>query len=146
MVNQDYTFHDGLQIPAGTEIHSHSHAIATDPDVHASPMTFDLQRFLKLRQQNPSAGRRYQFGTVTAESLAFGIGTQACPGRFVAANMMKLMFVKLLIGWEVKWGNEGPVKRPEYQYRRSLLRPPLEFRMLVKRKDGCGPEISQDLL
>ena len=142
-MDQDHTFRDGLYIPAGTEVHSSSYAIATDPDVHASPMTFDPQRFLKLRQQNPSSGKRYQFGTVTAENLAFGIGTQACPGRFVAANAIKLIFAKLLMGWEVKWGNEEPVKRPEHKYTRSTLVAPLKYRMLVKRKDGCGPGILQ---
>ncbi|MCJ1268951.1 hypothetical protein MMC22_008839 [Lobaria immixta] len=52
---QDYTFHDGLYIPTGTEVHSPSYGISADPDVYTSPMTFDLQRFLKPRQQNPAA-------------------------------------------------------------------------------------------
>lgn len=47
--------------------------------------------------------------------------------------------------WEVKWGNEGAVERPEHQYSRSMLVPPLNYRMRVKRKDGCGPGILQDV-
>lgn len=139
IVIEGHTFHDGLYIPAGTEVHFLSYAIATDPDVYVSPMTFDSQQFLKLQQQNPGAGKRYQFGILTAENLSFGIGHQACPGRFIVANLFKLMFVKLLTGWEVKWGNEGQVGRPEHKYRRSVVPLPLKFRMLVKRKDRCGP-------
>ena len=104
-------------------------------------MTFDPHRFLKLRQQNPGAGKHYQFGTVSPENLAFGMGTQACPGRFVAATEAKLAFVKLLTGWEIKWGNEGPVKRPGYKYLRSVFHAPSAtgFRMLVRKKDERDP-------
>lgn len=147
-VVQEHMFRDGLYIPAGTEIHTPSYSPATDPKVYASPMTFDPQQFLKLRQQNPDAGKHYQFGTVTAENLAFGIGIQACPGRFVAASELKLLFIKLVTGWEVKWGNNGPAKRPEYKYSKSAMptpKVPTDFRMLVRKKDERDPEISQDL-
>ena len=88
---------------------------------------------MKLREQSQGADKRYQFGTAVEENLNFGIGSQACPGRFFAANEIKLMFVKRLLGWDVVWGEAGPVERPIHGYQNiSVITP--NARMLARRR------------
>ena len=58
-------------------------------------------------------------GMCTIDSLGFGLGNQACLGRFLAVNSLKLMMAKLMIGWELtleKNGQEFQGPRPSMEY------------------------------
>jgi hypothetical protein len=61
---------------------------------------------------------RHQFVTTSPESLIFGHGNYACPGRFFASNEIKVVLIELLISWISGWlddveGRGGEEKRPE---------------------------------
>ena len=45
---------------------------------------------------------QYQFVTVTPNFMAFGYGRHACPGRFFAANEIKLLLARLLVEYDMK--------------------------------------------
>jgi cytochrome P450 len=74
------------------------------------PSKFDGKRFLDLRSQ-PGNESRYQFVTTSPDSLGFGHGIHGCPGRFFAANEIKLMIVHLLMKFDWKFVDG---KRPEH--------------------------------
>ena len=40
--------------------------------------------------------------SVTKENMSFGFGRHACPGRFFAANEMKLIMARLLLDYDIK--------------------------------------------
>jgi len=52
----------------------------------------------------PDSGNenRYQFVTTSPDSLAFGHGNHACPGRFFASNEIKVVLVEFLRNWEFR--------------------------------------------
>ena len=61
---------------------------------------------------------KHQFVTTSSESLNFGHGNHACPGRFFASNEIKVVLIELLRSWEFRlkgdWeGVGGEDKRPK---------------------------------
>jgi cytochrome P450 len=91
---------DGTLIPKGTKLGVSSHAL-WDPDVYPDPDRFDGFRFLRLRQQ-PGNENGWQLTTTRPEHIAFGHGKHACPGRFLAANEIKIALCHMLLKYEWK--------------------------------------------
>ncbi|KAM3152013.1 Cytochrome monooxygenase ascG [Botrytis cinerea] len=76
--------------------------------IHTPHLPFDGLRYYKLRQI-PGNEDRHQFVTTSPESLNFGYGNHACPGRFLAANEIKIVLIELLTKWEFRLkGGERP--------------------------------------
>ncbi|RYP31688.1 hypothetical protein DL767_005601 [Monosporascus sp. MG133] len=69
---------------------------------------FDPYRFYKLRTTDIpdpigyKSREQYQFVSVTKESMSFGLGRHACPGRFFAANEIKLILARILLEYDIK--------------------------------------------
>jgi len=104
-----FTFLDGTRLPTGTVL-----AVATQPrhldaDLYPSPDLFDGFRFSKLHEQHHgfepalgSGGMRYQLVTTSPDFLAWGYGRHACPARFMAAMVLKTMFVHVVLNYDVR--------------------------------------------
>lgn len=56
-----------------------------NPPENKPPSEFDGFRFYNLRKM-PGKENKQLFVTVSPESLTFGYGNHACPGRFFAAT------------------------------------------------------------
>ncbi|KAL9094392.1 MAG: hypothetical protein Q9165_003242 [Trypethelium subeluteriae] len=89
---------DGRKIPEGTHIKIVTDA-NFDANVYPVPETFDPYRFLKLREQ-PGQENNWQFVTLSPESLGFGYGVHACPGRFFASNEVKIALCWMLLKYD----------------------------------------------
>ncbi|KAI5858276.1 cytochrome P450 [Durotheca rogersii] len=72
-----------------------------DPGVYENPDQWDANRFLKLRSQ-PGWENTTQLVSTSRDHYAFGYGEHACPGRFFAANEIKVLFCHLLVNYEWK--------------------------------------------
>ncbi|KAF6813799.1 cytochrome p450 monooxygenase [Colletotrichum plurivorum] len=94
----DVTLSDGTFIPKGKSVCVSSHALF-DPDVYENPEKWDGYRFLRMREQ---AGKENvsQLVSTGPEHLGFGHGRHACPGRFFAANEIKIALVHILLQYE----------------------------------------------
>lgn len=77
------------------------------------------RRFLDLRQQ-PGQTTKWQFVTTSADHLAFGHGRHSCPGRFFAANEIKVILTYLLLGFEWRFTAESP--RGDIAHAKALIR------------------------
>ncbi|KAI1816638.1 cytochrome P450 [Poronia punctata] len=115
-------FQDGTVLPAGTYITMPSHAVATDPDIYSNPETFDGLRFFEKRMSAKTEANRHQFATTGPESLAFGQGKTACPGRFFAASNIKVVLADILLNYDVSFP-EGQTDRPGNLVKGGLVRP-----------------------
>ncbi|OTB14586.1 hypothetical protein K445DRAFT_318993 [Daldinia sp. EC12] len=107
-VQKSVTLSDGTYLPAGYLIEA-PHALAVmDPELYDNPEEFDAHRFLNLRKGTTQDKlgyknkEQYQFVTVTKDFMHFGYGRHACPGRFFAANEIKLILARILLEYDFK--------------------------------------------
>lgn len=102
----DITLDNGLSIPKGTRLGVSTHA-QWDPQVYPNPEEFQVDRFVKLRER-PGEENVWQLSTTRPEQIAFGHGIHACPGRFLAANEIKIMLCHLLLKFDWKISADSP--------------------------------------
>lgn len=97
---KNVTLSDGHVLPEGALV-GFGPVLQSDPSVWPNADMFDSYRFLKLRQQ-PGDENRWQLASTAPEITSFGYGTHACPGRFFAANEMKLLMAHLILHYDWK--------------------------------------------
>ncbi|KXL46850.1 hypothetical protein M433DRAFT_4754 [Acidomyces richmondensis BFW] len=100
MVKKPTMLSDGTLLPIGSRIMILDNKV-TDPEVFPDPTKFLADRFLNMRLR-PGEEHRHQFVTLTHEQLGFGLGTHACPGRFFAANEIKIAMCFMLLKYDFR--------------------------------------------
>jgi cytochrome P450 len=133
VAEQPFTFSDGTYIPKGTRIQVAAHATHGDDINYANPAVFEPFRFAD-KAKNENEGRKVDMVSTHADFIAFGHGRHACPGRFFAANELKLMLAHIVMNYDVKLEKEG--ERPEDMWFMSSCIPnPKAEVMFRKRSD-----------
>jgi hypothetical protein len=136
------TLSTGQTLPTGTRFCVPTwvvHNSSTTPCFSAQekPLTeFDGLRFYNLRRI-PGNENKHQFVATSSESLSFGHGNHACPGRFFAGNEIKVVLIHLLMFWEVRFvpGKDGKAERPgNYIQEFSVVPNPMAKIELRRRK------------
>lgn len=97
----DFRLSDGTLIPKGSYVCCPVEAVTHDPANYPDPDTFDGYRHFQLRQKGGFAGEKHQWISTTSAFLNFGYGRHSCPGRFMAAMEIKIIFAYLLINWDL---------------------------------------------
>ncbi|KAF2972981.1 hypothetical protein GQX73_g504 [Xylaria multiplex] len=110
VVGHPFVFPDGLALPVGTRFGFPTQAMQNDAD-----SKFDGFRFAKrgsVTEINDELSPSVTSTTVSSSNLAFGYGTHACPGRFFAIRMVKMVVLTILLDYNIEW--DGSVsRRPE---------------------------------
>ena len=101
LVLKPITLSNGLHLRPGDKLVVDAEMAMRDPVVHADPETYDPRRFLRWREQ-PGFENRAQLVSTSPEHLAFGHGEHACPGRFFAANEIKIILCHILLQYDWK--------------------------------------------
>ena len=125
----DFAFSNGVVIPAGTTVTVPMYAIHHDKNIWPDPFTFDPYRSSRVRETD-AGNVKQQLVTSSAEFLPWGYGryawyvsfdrplphlawhgthiVHACsPGRFFAANELKMMLAYVVHSYDVKFEQEG---------------------------------------
>ncbi|PCG95658.1 Cytochrome P450 [Penicillium occitanis (nom. inval.)] len=110
-----------IHVPHGVTLCLPSHGIHRDPEFYDSPLEFRPFRFSEPRESFLRLQKEAQTDMQTALDLkttslvttsdtylAFGHGRHACPGRFFAAQEMKLMFAYVLQNYDIEKLKEKP--------------------------------------
>lgn len=134
----------GHVIPKGThlvfpswEIYNESSALHVDG--YTKPLNeFDGLRYFNLRQLPGNTNRHY-FVSTSPESLEFGYGVHACPGRFIANNEIKVIIIELLMNWDFRFVDDikmegGAWRRPKNKFMKFDCRPDTEAFLEFRRK------------
>lgn len=98
---QAFTLSNGQFIPKGTILEIPSDAISRDAEIFPDPDTFNPWRFSEMRNDGPEDAR-HQFVSVSHLLGSFGYGRHACPGRFFAANEIKMILARTLLAYDIR--------------------------------------------
>ncbi|KAK2036588.1 cytochrome P450 [Colletotrichum somersetense] len=92
---------NGLEFRPGDRLEVDMWGPMLDPAIHKDPETYDPRRFLRWRE-TPGLEPRAHLVSTSPEHMAFGYGDHACPGRFFAANEIKIVLCHLLLQYDWK--------------------------------------------
>lgn len=101
---KDFTFSNGMTVPAGCTLAIPFYVINNDPENYSDPKAFDGFRFERMRKQE-GENLKHQIVTLDLEYILFGHGRHACPGRFFVATELKVMLAHVLLNYDVKMPN-----------------------------------------
>ncbi|KAG6862191.1 hypothetical protein C0995_004273 [Termitomyces sp. Mi166 len=122
-----YTFSDGTYLPQGTHLSVACTSAHFDESKYNSPTTFDAFRFAS------ETGPRYHLTTAAPDFLGWGLGRDACPGRFFAGAVMKLVLAHVVLLYDVRFPEEDE-KVPEVRWVGAKGIPNLERRILLRKR------------
>lgn len=90
-------YHPASEVPSNTAVNT-----ASQPPLD----TFAPFRYSNLRNV-PGEESKHHFVSTNSDSMMFGAGHTACPGRFFAANEIKVVLVEILKRYDLALGPEG---------------------------------------
>ncbi|RYO16536.1 hypothetical protein AA0113_g11550 [Alternaria arborescens] len=97
---------DGTIIPQGQQIAVDGYHMS-DPAIHPNPDKFDIYRYYRVRDDpNPTKVSQAHLLSTGPDNLSFSHGVQGCPGRFFAANEMKIALYHLLLKYDWELGED----------------------------------------
>jgi len=98
-----HTFSDGTHLPAGAWMAAPAAAIQQSNFI-PNPTVFDGFRWERMGAENKAPGKAGKYAAVTTsfEHLVWGHGKFACPGRFFATTVEKILLSYLMERFEVR--------------------------------------------
>ena len=138
-VLKTFTLSNGQVIPAGCVIEVPSYGMVMDETVNEDPARFDAFRSYRAREREglegaskAGAGAANQFVTVSPHNLTFGYGRHACPGRFFAANEIKMIMSRALLDYDVMMVGGATERYPNLEFASQSI-PDVSKELLFKR-------------
>ena len=110
-----------------------TNSIAHDPDLYKNPETFDAYRFLNKRMASQADAQRHQFVSTSPDSLPFGHGKFACPGRFFAAAQIKLVLANVIMKYDVSFPGTQ-TQRPDNVFTGEGIAPDRKQKVVFKQR------------
>jgi len=103
----------GVHISKGEQLAVSSHSMWNEEN-YPNPEKFDPFRFVE-RRKKPELQHKSDYVSTSADHLGFAHGKLACPGRFLAANMMKIAMLHVIFKYDMiiddpsnaKWWSHG---------------------------------------
>ncbi|KAF4995788.1 hypothetical protein FGRMN_4911 [Fusarium graminum] len=98
----------GLHLPYGTILGVPGYGMHHDEDIYPNPNDFNPFRFSEIDdgQSEKSSGRkrktRHSWVTTSPEYTPFGHGRYACPGRFFASTVLKILLAYLILNYDIQ--------------------------------------------
>nr|A0A455LM27.1 RecName: Full=Cytochrome P450 monooxygenase atnM; AltName: Full=Arthripenoid biosynthesis cluster protein M [Arthrinium sp.]AYO60886.1 cytochrome P450 monooxygenase AtnM [Arthrinium sp.] len=135
-VMEDVTLSNGVFLPRGVQvgIPLRSHF---NPKAYSDPDKFDGYRYVKMADDPEKEVFRH-FVTTSQEHMGFGFGKHSCPGRFFAANEVKVALCHILLKYDFKLA-EGP--KPNVMKMGWVLISDPMTNLMIKRREGIDESI-----
>ncbi|KAJ7460275.1 cytochrome P450 [Mycena latifolia] len=129
-----FTLPNGLEVPNGSTVGVSMDGIHFDPDYYDRPTVYDPFRFSRPREEALAAEKartNEDLVTTSIHWLPFSHGLHACPGRFFAANNVKMILAQLLLDYEIK----PFTTRPPNVAIGDMSVVPVDAKMMVRKRD-----------
>ncbi|PFH59494.1 hypothetical protein XA68_12254 [Ophiocordyceps unilateralis] len=130
LVLKPYTFSNGLHVPQGTYIFTPNSPLLEDERFYKDPGQFDGLRFARMRN-DVKLKASCPLTSTSEHSMHFGIGRNACPGRFMVSDEVKLVMIHLLLNMELAMENFGP--RPKNVAFGKFMLPDMKAKIWLKK-------------
>ncbi|GJJ14399.1 hypothetical protein Clacol_008663 [Clathrus columnatus] len=105
----DYVLDNGIRIPKGSFVTVVETSRHRDETVYPNAKEFDGLRFYNKNKEASKEGNQpRQFTTISSDLIIFGVGPQACPGRFFATNVLKILLGYVLLTYDIKQDLNDP--------------------------------------
>jgi cytochrome P450 len=137
LATDDITLKDGRRIPKDSMVAISGHW-SWDESIYENPDQFDGYRFYKM-SKNPETEQMSHLVATSPQHIAFGHGKHACPGRFFAANEVKIALVHMLLKYDFKLDESSPP--PKIFKMGWMMQSDPQAKILVRRRKE---EISLD--
>ncbi|PYH86450.1 cytochrome P450 [Aspergillus uvarum CBS 121591] len=149
-VLQPFTLNDGTTLAKDDVACIPLRPILRDPELYPDPHTFNPYRFIittpnnpgKLEEDNPTPTTRTTSSEFTDADVTFpiwGLGKRACPGRYYASLLLKLVLAQILLRYDVKMV-EGAEDERRYFYWRSAIVPKAGAVLLFRDREALALE------
>jgi cytochrome P450 len=136
----------GVQLPSGETVPQgvwvglpvaaihHDAALYAEPDAYLPFRFSDEREKLQAESGGPKAleASKLAMATTSHTFLPFSHGRHACPGRFYAAQLLKLLLAELVLRYDVR----GLEERPKNMIVSDLTVPPDGVSVWVKRRSN----------
>nr|A0A0E3D8N7.1 RecName: Full=Cytochrome P450 monooxygenase janQ; AltName: Full=Janthitremanes biosynthesis cluster protein Q [Penicillium janthinellum]AGZ20487.1 cytochrome P450 monooxygenase [Penicillium janthinellum] len=127
----DFTFSNGLKVAKGTYVFAPNAPVLFDERFYPNPHQFDGYRFYRLGQQTGKP-QGFRFVATNSNYLQFGDGRHTCPGRYMAADEIRLMLGHILLHYDITTKeNEG---RPKNWFFKKILFPDMKGVIVLKKR------------
>lgn len=117
-------------LPEGSTISSPTLAIHRDPTIYPDPDSYIPFRFADLKASSKTIAANLNFSTTSPQFVHFGHGRHACPGRFFATHVLKVMLAYIVMNYDF----ELLEKRPENRWIGPTIVPDMRKTIRVKRR------------
>lgn len=114
---------NGFHIPKGTIVQCNTNILDETPAAWGAPHEFDGFRFYRLRE-NPEDTNRFQFASPSYDSMQFGFGNDACPGRFFASNQIKIILSYILSNYDIKFEDSVKGRPKNFMFEVNVMADP----------------------
>lgn len=111
-----------------------------DEKYYENPLEYDAYRWVKVRE-DPAREHLGHLVSTSAQHMGFSHGMHSCPGRFFAANEIKIALCHLLLKYDWKLPEDTPDPKPLLVGMGILPDP--NARLLVRRRT---PELDLESL
>ncbi|MCJ1312326.1 hypothetical protein MMC25_006000 [Agyrium rufum] len=119
---QPFTFSDGTHLPVGDVACVPLRDIMRDSTYYPDSMTFNPHRFLNQQSAEQSKFKSAGFTETSASFPLWGLGRHACPGRYYAAHILKLILSHILLNYDVQMPSDvKPSTRRSFYWRSAIV-------------------------
>ncbi|KAE8420539.1 cytochrome P450 [Aspergillus pseudocaelatus] len=128
---KDFTFSNGLRIPEGTFVFTPNAPVLFDEKHYPDARQFDGYRFYRLGRVT-GRPHDHKFIAANPKYLQFGDGRHICPGRFMAADEIRLLLAHILVNYNIRPKDDG--ERPPNWTFKKILFPDMKGMVQLKRR------------
>ncbi|KAI0835933.1 cytochrome P450 [Hypoxylon sp. FL0890] len=124
------TLPDGSHIPYGTKVGVSGYSIHHDEDIYPNANRYDAFRFARGDTSGSERNEPQGLINTSEKFLGFSHGSHSCPGRFFAANQLKIALAHIALLYEIEPIPERPVNKWFFGH----IAPPMHETLRVRRR------------